>query len=56
MSKLQTHTLIREGAPEHEMSDINRKIWLWAPDEGLTPRRTGQFTIGRKKLERELEQ
>jgi hypothetical protein len=47
-SKLQTHPLVREGAPQHEDRKCPTliQIWSWVTDEGLTPRQTGQLTVG----------
>jgi hypothetical protein len=48
-SKLQSHPLVREGAPYKETHNSQKtKIWSWAPDGSQTPRYTGRLTVGRK--------
>jgi hypothetical protein len=49
-SKLQTHSLVREGAPQHEdckMSDSNKNL-VTGPRWGSTPRQTGGLTVDHK--------
>jgi hypothetical protein len=49
-SKLQTHTLVREGAPQQEICNCQTenkslvKGFRWGP----TPRQTGRLTVDRK--------
>jgi hypothetical protein len=50
MSKLQTHPLVRKGAPQHEdrKCQIVIKMWSRASDGSPTPRQTDQLAVGRK--------
>jgi hypothetical protein len=47
--KWQTHPLITKGAPHQQTRKCVTvtKIWFWAPDGCLTPRKTGRLTVGR---------
>jgi hypothetical protein len=47
--KWQTRPLVREGAPHKQTCNCLTviHIWSWAPDGYLTPRQTGQLTVGR---------
>jgi hypothetical protein len=49
MSKLQTHPLVREDAPNQETSIVRQKtkIYSWAQDRSPTPRQPGRLTVGR---------
>jgi hypothetical protein len=50
MSKLQAHSLVREGAPEPKTTNVREYIKSGHEPLGgcLIPRETGQLTVGRK--------
>jgi hypothetical protein len=48
--KLQTHPLVREGAPYQDTRNrqAKNKNWSCSPDSSPTRRQTGRLTVGHK--------